>query len=71
MSFIHVFDIKICPELEITLYVFTPMFLDTLCCQDLYERGPNGAFYLVKFWADININVTDDTPGAFYAVNML
>jgi len=35
--------------------------------KDLYEKGPQSAFFLVKFWADLNINVQEDA-GAFYAV---
>lgn len=35
--------------------------------KELYERGPQNAFYLVKCWADLNTNVTDES-GAFYAV---
>lgn len=35
--------------------------------KDLYDKGPQNAFYLVKCWADINTNVTDET-GAFYGV---
>lgn len=35
--------------------------------KELYERGPQNAFYLVKCWADLNTNVSDEA-GAFYAV---
>lgn len=35
--------------------------------KELYERGPQNAFYLVKCWADLNTNITDES-GAFYAV---
>nr|XP_033817650.1 transcriptional enhancer factor TEF-4 isoform X2 [Geotrypetes seraphini] len=35
--------------------------------KDLYERGPVGAFFLVKFWADLNTGVPDE-PGVFYGV---
>ncbi|XP_030053786.1 transcriptional enhancer factor TEF-4 [Microcaecilia unicolor] len=35
--------------------------------KDLYERGPPGAFFLVKFWADLNTGVPDE-PGVFYGV---
>ncbi|ESO87319.1 hypothetical protein LOTGIDRAFT_210691 [Lottia gigantea] len=35
--------------------------------KDLYDKGPQTAFFLVKFWADINTNVQDEA-GAFYGV---
>lgn len=35
--------------------------------KELYEKGPEDAFFLVKFWADLNSNVSDD-GGAFYGV---
>ncbi|XP_078494616.1 scalloped/TEF1 protein isoform X2 [Ciona intestinalis] len=35
--------------------------------RELYEKGPKEAFFLVKFWADLNVNIADDN-GAFYAV---
>jgi len=35
--------------------------------KELYDKGPQSAFFLVKFWADINANVQDDT-GTFYGV---
>uniref|UniRef100_H2Z5Y9 TEA domain-containing protein n=1 Tax=Ciona savignyi TaxID=51511 RepID=H2Z5Y9_CIOSA len=35
--------------------------------RELYEKGPKEAFFLVKFWADLNVNIADDS-GAFYAV---
>ncbi len=35
--------------------------------KELYEKGPQEAFFLVKFWADLNTNIADDT-GAFYGV---
>lgn len=36
--------------------------------KELYEKGPQNAFFLVKFWADLNTNVADET-GAFYGVS--
>lgn len=36
--------------------------------KDLFERGPQDAFFLVKFWADLNTNIADE-PGALYMVN--
>lgn len=35
--------------------------------KELYEKGPRNAFFLVKFWADLNTNNLDD-PSAFYGV---
>ncbi|KAI8792122.1 transcriptional enhancer factor TEF-1 isoform X2 [Biomphalaria glabrata] len=35
--------------------------------KELYDKGPSSAFFLVKFWADINTNLTDEN-GAFYGV---
>lgn len=35
--------------------------------KDLYDKGPPGAFFLVKFWADLSTNVPDEN-GAFYGV---
>ncbi|KAK6169234.1 hypothetical protein SNE40_020320 [Patella caerulea] len=35
--------------------------------KELYDKGPQTAFFLVKFWADINTNVQDEA-GAFYGV---
>ncbi|XP_067947041.1 transcriptional enhancer factor TEF-1-like [Watersipora subatra] len=35
--------------------------------KDLYEKGPANAFFLVKFWADLNTNVPEES-GAFYGV---
>lgn len=37
--------------------------------RDLFDRGPTDAFFLVKFWADLNIssNIADDR-NAFYGV---
>lgn len=36
--------------------------------KELFERGPQDAFFLVKFWADLNTNIADE-PGALYMVN--
>eukprot|EP00794_Sanderia_malayensis_P012715 gene12715-14020_t len=36
--------------------------------KELYEKGPANVFYLVKFWADLNSNISDDA-GAFYGVS--
>lgn len=35
--------------------------------KELYDKGPQSAFFLVKFWADINTNVQDES-GTFYGV---
>jgi len=35
--------------------------------KELYERGPQDAFFLVKFWADLNTNISDDA-GSYYNV---
>ena len=37
--------------------------------KDLYDKGPPDAFFLVKFWADLNIpNSLIDDPRSFYGV---
>ncbi|VDI62783.1 transcriptional enhancer factor, partial [Mytilus galloprovincialis] len=35
--------------------------------KELYDKGPQSSFFLVKFWADINTNEADES-GAFYGV---
>uniref|UniRef100_A0A3Q3XH54 TEA domain-containing protein n=1 Tax=Mola mola TaxID=94237 RepID=A0A3Q3XH54_MOLML len=35
--------------------------------KELFGKGPQNAFYLIKFWADLNQNMQDD-PAAFYGV---
>lgn len=35
--------------------------------KELYDKGPQSAFFLVKFWADLNSPLPDDA-GAFYGV---
>ncbi|KAM9815720.1 transcriptional enhancer factor TEF-1-like isoform X2 [Syngnathus typhle] len=35
--------------------------------KELFTKGPQNAFYLIKFWADLNYNVQED-PAAFYGV---
>ncbi|KAI5616146.1 TEA domain family member 1a isoform X1 [Silurus asotus] len=35
--------------------------------KELFGKGPQNAFYLVKFWADLSCNVQEDS-GAFYGV---
>ncbi|KAL8615461.1 Transcriptional enhancer factor TEF-1 [Nucella lapillus] len=35
--------------------------------KELYDKGPQSSFFLVKFWADMNTNVQDET-GGFYGV---
>ncbi|XP_029633364.1 transcriptional enhancer factor TEF-1-like isoform X1 [Octopus sinensis] len=36
--------------------------------KELYDKGPQAAFFLVKFWADLNTNGQDDAR-AFYGVS--
>ncbi|XP_034540704.1 transcriptional enhancer factor TEF-1a [Notolabrus celidotus] len=36
--------------------------------KELFAKGPQNAFYLIKFWADLNHNMQDD-PAAFYGVS--
>ncbi|XP_005112381.2 transcriptional enhancer factor TEF-1 [Aplysia californica] len=38
--------------------------------KELYDKGPASAFFLVKFWGDINTNLQDEA-GAFYGVTSL
>uniref|UniRef100_A0A6I8NXD6 TEA domain transcription factor 2 n=1 Tax=Ornithorhynchus anatinus TaxID=9258 RepID=A0A6I8NXD6_ORNAN len=38
--------------------------------RELYERGPPNAFFLVKFWADLNSGQSEE-PGRFYGVTSL
>jgi transcriptional enhancer factor len=35
--------------------------------KELYDKGPQNAFFLVKFWADLNSNIQDEAA-AFYGV---
>ncbi|XP_062326851.1 transcriptional enhancer factor TEF-1 isoform X1 [Osmerus eperlanus] len=35
--------------------------------KELFGKGPQNSFFLVKFWADLNCNIQDDS-GAFYGV---
>ncbi|XP_076068543.1 TEA domain transcription factor 1 homolog scalloped isoform X2 [Oratosquilla oratoria] len=35
--------------------------------KELYDKGPQNAFFLVKFWADLNANIQDES-GSFYGV---
>ncbi|XP_058501064.1 transcriptional enhancer factor TEF-1a [Solea solea] len=36
--------------------------------KELFSKGPQNSFYLIKFWADLNYNMQDD-PAAFYGVS--
>ncbi|XP_062241143.1 transcriptional enhancer factor TEF-1 isoform X4 [Platichthys flesus] len=36
--------------------------------KELYAKGPQNSFFLIKFWADLNCNIQDDT-GSFYGVS--
>lgn len=36
--------------------------------KELYDKGPQPVFFLVKFWADLNTNIHDEA-GAFYGVS--
>ncbi|XP_016352265.1 transcriptional enhancer factor TEF-5-like isoform X1 [Sinocyclocheilus anshuiensis] len=37
--------------------------------KELYKKGPQNAFFLVKFWADLNNSGVQDGPGSFYGVS--
>ena len=36
--------------------------------KDLFEKGPQDRFFLVKFWADINTPLLDDIETSFFGV---
>uniref|UniRef100_A0A8C1R5F8 TEA domain family member 1b n=1 Tax=Cyprinus carpio TaxID=7962 RepID=A0A8C1R5F8_CYPCA len=36
--------------------------------KELFGKGPPNSFFLIKFWADLNCNIQDET-GAFYGVS--
>uniref|UniRef100_A0A7N8YI70 TEA domain transcription factor 4 n=1 Tax=Mastacembelus armatus TaxID=205130 RepID=A0A7N8YI70_9TELE len=36
--------------------------------KELFEKGPHNAFFLVKFWADLSVNLQDDSS-FFYGVS--
>ncbi|KAK3748397.1 hypothetical protein QZH41_000171 [Actinostola sp. cb2023] len=36
--------------------------------KELYDKGPQSVFFLVKFWADLNTSIQDEA-GAFYGVS--
>ena len=36
--------------------------------KDLFEKGPQDRFFLVKFWADINTPLLDDIENSFFGV---
>uniref|UniRef100_A0A3B3YQX3 TEA domain-containing protein n=1 Tax=Poecilia mexicana TaxID=48701 RepID=A0A3B3YQX3_9TELE len=36
--------------------------------KELYDKGPHNAFFLVKFWADLSVNLQDDSS-FFYGVS--
>lgn len=35
--------------------------------KELYSKGPQNSFFLIKFWADLNCNIQDES-GSFYGV---
>ncbi|XP_051962434.1 transcriptional enhancer factor TEF-5 isoform X1 [Xyrauchen texanus] len=37
--------------------------------KELYEKGPQNTFFLVKFWADLNTSNDQDGAGSFYGVS--
>lgn len=36
--------------------------------KDLFEKGPQDRFFLVKFWADINTALLDEMDQSFFGV---
>ncbi|XP_028812557.1 transcriptional enhancer factor TEF-1-like isoform X2 [Denticeps clupeoides] len=36
--------------------------------KELFEKGPQNAFFLIKFWADLNCSIQEET-GSFYGVS--
>jgi transcriptional enhancer factor len=68
--FVHIADTPSHPLLETVelkeIYDKFPQKAGGL--KELYEKGPSNAFFLVKFWADLNTNIQNDA-GAFYGVS--
>uniref|UniRef100_A0A182Y7T2 Uncharacterized protein n=1 Tax=Anopheles stephensi TaxID=30069 RepID=A0A182Y7T2_ANOST len=68
--FVHIADTPANPLLESVevkeIYDKFPQKSGGL--KELYEKGPSNAFFLVKFWADLNTNIANDA-GAFYGVS--
>ncbi|XP_035785430.1 protein scalloped-like isoform X1 [Anopheles albimanus] len=68
--FVHIADTPAHPLLESVevkeIYDKFPQKSGGL--KELYEKGPSNAFFLVKFWADLNTNIANDA-GAFYGVS--
>lgn len=57
------------PKLEsVDIRQIYDKFPDTKGLKELYEKGPQNSFFLVKFWADLNTNLLDETD-AFYGVS--
>ena len=38
--------------------------------KELYDKGPQNAFFLVKFWGDLNYTLQDEAS-AFYGVTSM
>ncbi|XP_055526264.1 protein scalloped [Wyeomyia smithii] len=67
--FVHIGDQPAHPLLEsVEVKEIYDKFPQAGGLKELYEKGPSNAFFLVKFWADLNTNIASDA-GAFYGVS--